>query len=118
MLSVAISRYSSFDNSRHSLRDCINLLFVVPIVEEVIFRYYLLNYIDFGRYNAEFHALLFGFYHLGNYWTLGSKSPLIAVQVVATTFVGYYIILTTTLGGGILVHCFYNSAIYLLILIY
>lgn len=115
-LSLALSYYLRFNNSLLSSTDIINLCFIVPIAEEVIFRYYLLIYFDFGYYNAEFHALLFGIYHLGNYWTHNSKSPLIAVQAVATTFFGYYIILTTTLGGGILVHCFYNTAIYVFII--
>jgi len=80
----------------------------VPILEELFFRISLIGILkeyDVPHYNF-ISSFLFGFSHFSN--MNEHNKPIVLLQVISTTFLGYYISLFDNLLVAIFLHMFYN----------
>jgi membrane protease YdiL (CAAX protease family) len=108
----------------------ISTCFVVPLIEEYLFRHVIRRDLDsiFGEeYVIHIVSILFGLYHLSNYSKF--QIPILITQIIHTTILGYilfltkshillltegYLLLTNSLMYCALLHMYYNIFVYLL----
>lgn len=109
---VAINVYNGINNTGKLDKNQLLLLFLGaiicgPIVEEILFRYALRDFLVGFTYRYEINALLFGLLHSTNYFTVPNKS-LVLWQMCATSYLGYYVVQFDSLYYACLVHMLYN----------
>lgn len=108
ILSIWKNRVSStYKPNRNSLIILFAMSFFTPLLEEALFRVVYKQYFGDSFLARVLNALLFGIVHSSNALFLDNKSN-VAVQVLTTSYLGYYIFSFNTFPEYAGVHIFYN----------
>ena len=84
------------------------MILLGPLLEEVMFRDFILRNMTFLPYYMEINAVMFGLIHATNYILINDKY-LVITQVIKSTIVGYHFATLNNLTMCILLHMLYNS---------
>jgi hypothetical protein len=108
ILSIWKNRVSStYKPNRNSLIILFAMSFFTPLLEEALFRVVYKQYFGDSFLARVLNALLFGIVHSSNALFLDNKSN-VFVQVLTTSYLGYYIFSFNTFLEYAGVHIFYN----------
>lgn len=84
------------------------MIALAPVIEEVMFRDFILRNMTFLPYYMEINALMFGLIHATNYIII-NEPYMITTQVIKSGIVGYHFATLNNLTMCILLHMLYNS---------
>ena len=83
----------------------------IPLFEEAFFRGILKQYLADIPFNNIINGLLFGLTHIHNY-VLTKSLYITAIQVLSTSYLGYYLVQLDSFMMSYFVHCLYNINIF------
>jgi len=81
-----------------------------PFVEEAIFRNLIKSWLGDHEFANCINAFIFGCFHIPNYLFTKDKLSTL-VQMITTTYLGYYIMLFNDFFVGLAVHSAYNAVV-------
>lgn len=80
---------------------------LIPLLEEALFRYISNQLFSGFIYCDLISSILFGLAHIQNYMVNKNKLAIL-FQVIATSYLGYYIIQFDSFWYGFMIHAYYN----------
>lgn len=88
-----------------------------PLMEEAIFRSVLKSYLQDIAYGNYINAILFGLSHGFNYF-VHNNAYIITIQMITTSYLGFYVIQFDNFSYAFLTHGLYNTTILLITFMY
>jgi hypothetical protein len=112
--------YVFFGSSQNSymlkpvLRSAVSLFFIIPLLEELLFRDYLIMKLDGYQYKNIISSVLFGLIHIPNpfmtlnYTSINDKIIYFLISTPTITYLGYVCALQNNILLSVMIHCVYN----------